>query len=75
MTYDKGYADGYNDGFRAGLEAGKGLKSPSNPIWPDIDNKPRCRVCGMDFSKPMGYVCFNDKCPSKVTCSWTGETV
>lgn len=63
--YQKGYAEGYNAGFRAGLEAGKTIQ-PSNPLW---NTKPYCRVCGMDFSKPMGYVCYNSNCPTKVTCS------
>lgn len=63
-TYEYGFAQGYNAGFRAGLEAGKTIQ-PSNPLW---NNKPYCKVCGMDFSKPMSYVCMHDKCPSKVTC-------
>lgn len=57
------WKDGYQQGFKDGYELGK--KVP-NPLW---DNKPYCRVCGMDFSKPMAYSCFNDRCPTKITCS------
>lgn len=28
-----------------------------------------CRVCGMKFDGPMGYVCTRTDCPSGVTCS------
>lgn len=28
-----------------------------------------CRVCGMKFDGPMGYVCSRPDCPSGVTCS------
>lgn len=84
------YAKGYNDGFRAGLEAGKGLNSlpyPSSPNtgpcfpWTgDKLNKPigrTCQVCGMFFEsgKAYGYCCANHNCPSKVTCSWTGDVI
>jgi hypothetical protein len=28
-----------------------------------------CSVCGLKFSGPMGYVCPNNNCPTKVTCT------
>jgi len=62
------WKDGYQQGFKDGYELGKRWQQPSipNPLW---DNKPYCKVCGIDFSKPMGYVCQHPQCPSRITCS------
>lgn len=29
---------------------------------------PQCSVCGMTFEGTMGYVCYNQGCPSKISC-------
>lgn len=32
-----------------------------------------CPVCGIGADgKPMGYVCSNPRCPTRITCSTTG---
>ncbi len=54
---------------------------PIAPEWPDTWPFPKgpkpwephlsetsCGVCGMKWDGPMGYVCPNLKCPSRVTC-------
>lgn len=41
---------------------------PSPNPWP-IYNNNSCKVCGMKFDGPMGYVCGRTDCPSGVTCS------
>jgi hypothetical protein len=38
--------------------------NPSNP-WVAVQ---RCPVCNMSWEGPMGYVCNNPNCPSRVTC-------
>lgn len=43
------------------------LPTPEYPFEP-IRYDPTCSVCGMTFNGPMGYVCMNPGCPSKVTC-------
>jgi hypothetical protein len=41
----------------------------------------KCSVCGMEFTNPdgslktLGYVCGNDKCPSKITWTHPGVTL
>lgn len=32
----------------------------------------QCSVCEMKFEGPMGYVCGNAMCPSRVTCGGAG---
>mgnify|MGYP006275447879 CR=1 FL=1 len=34
-----------------------------NPI-----SAPHCSVCGMNFEKTTGYVCYNMGCPTKISC-------
>lgn len=29
---------------------------------------PRCSVCGLTFEGTTGYVCYNQGCPSKISC-------
>ena len=29
---------------------------------------PRCSVCGLSFEGTTGYVCYNQGCPSKISC-------
>lgn len=73
QAWRDGYGEGFADGYRKAKQELTQTK-PYNP--PDLwsDSKPSCRVCGMKFDKPMGYVCMNDKCPSRVTCGVLGET-
>jgi len=35
---------------------------------PNKTGKSWCVVCGIDMSKPIGYVCQNPNCPSRITC-------
>lgn len=74
-----GYREGYQDGLKDGKKSQDINKN--NPItipYPYEPNKPigntapityvhayRCPECGLDFSKPMGYVCPNMKCPTQ----------
>jgi hypothetical protein len=64
--YKKGYRDGFIDGVNS-------VKSHTNNI-PSMPIALACYVCGMRFTDsmgrpiPMGYVCNNNNCPSKVTC-------
>lgn len=71
------WKDGYQQGFKDGYDLGKRWQQPPVPnpftTLPKEGWKPKqsCRVCGMDFSKPMGYVCPHVHCPFSVTCSTT----
>lgn len=68
-TYKRGYRDGFEDGYR--LAQTKLPKPGHTPnVLPELDERPRCRVCGLTFDGPMGYVCPNDRCPSRV---WYGS--
>lgn len=29
---------------------------------------PHCSLCGITFEGAMGYVCYNQRCPSKISC-------
>lgn len=74
--YRKGYKDGFDDGYERGRkDAQLHPTFPIPDIWgqPKMQYEPRCPVCGMRWDKPMGYVCMNDKCPSKATCGVIGE--
>lgn len=77
--YLKGYREGFKDGFETGRKEAR-LPDPARPIWDQpsplfpqapMQYEPRCPVCGMRWDKPMGYVCNNSSCPSKVTCGST----
>ena len=48
----------------------------TNPWPPTTVVYQACGVCGIgDINKAMGYVCYNPKCPTRVTCtSTTGTT-
>jgi hypothetical protein len=63
------WREGYRQGYKDGLEEGK--KINPNPLFPSnpVNEKPYCKICGMEFSKPMGYVCYHPQCPGKVSCS------
>ena len=64
--YSWGYRNGYRNGFADGMQEGQ--KSVELPNAPDLSEKPRCRVCGITFDGPFGYVCTHNKCPSRI--SW-----
>lgn len=34
------------------------------------DLKPMCSECGLDLSKPMGYVCPSTRCPTGLSRTW-----
>lgn len=60
--------------LEARLNSMQGPRNPFNdyPSW-----VPRaglgCPVCGVGADgKPMGYVCTNPNCPTRVTCTTTG---
>lgn len=61
------YKQGFKDGFQAGVEAARIISLP--PLY-TIPPQPvtlpnRCHVCGLDLTKPMGYVCYNNNCPTQ----------
>lgn len=65
--YRKGYRDGFEDGYE---KAKRDLQKTPNPLFPSqpMQYEPRCPVCGMRWDNPMGYVCMNEKCPTKISC-------
>lgn len=73
------YAQGFKDGFAAGLEEGKKL-APVKSVDPWgfglLVGSPGCPVCGrFDGGSVMGYVCYNPKCPTRITAYTTGGAV
>lgn len=67
--YLKGYREGFRDGFKEGRTETKVSYNPLFPFPdPAMQYEPRCPVCGIRWDKPMGYVCGNSKCPTKITC-------
>ena len=69
------YAQGFKDGFAAGLEEGKKLNTPQIG-WPSYLGSPgTCQVCGRLSQGIMGYVCYDPKCPTRVTAYATGGAV
>jgi hypothetical protein len=45
----------------------------TNPWPPHTVVYQACGVCGIgDINKATGYVCYNPKCPTRVTCTTTG---
>jgi hypothetical protein len=58
-------------GFYYGYQAGQASKTfpvdTPNISYPFITHQP-CKVCGIVWDKPMSYVCYHEKCPTKVTC-------
>jgi len=58
------YKQGYRDGFKDGMEAAKNQTLlPTNYSLPPVK---RCPVCGIDYTTPMSYVCYNQNCPSNI---------
>lgn len=43
---------------------------PTPYLPPNTYGSSHCPRCGIDWSGPMGYVCYDDKCPMRfnVTC-------
>ena len=67
------YAQGFKDGFAAGLEEGKKLAPKQTRLDDYVFGQPgylgmpnTCQICGR--SGVAGYVCYDPKCPTKVTC-------
>ncbi len=79
MGDDDGYKRGYREGFKDGMDATRkelGPLIPISPLYPNIATSPiktlpdtLCSVCSIDWgNKTWGYVCYHEKCPTKVTC-------
>ena len=80
------YRKGYRDGFKDGYEEAKKNSYVNHPgilnpwvVGRELTDDPakaypnKCSVCGRDWGTgAWGYVCHNEKCPSKVTASSTG---
>lgn len=68
-TYDD-YKRGYREGYQDGMEYARKLYGPVFPAGQELPNVSYtgCKVCGMEFGKPMGYVCPRYECPTKVSC-------
>jgi len=63
------YAKGFKDGFAAGLEEGKKLVPRDTVFQPGILGLPNtCQVCGRLQNGIQGYVCYDPRCSSRVTC-------
>lgn len=64
----------YLEGRVAILEANRYTYTPQ-PYMPQVPTN-RCPMCGIDISKPMGYVCSATNCPTflKVTSTTTSGT-
>lgn len=76
------YQKGFKDGFAVGLEEGKKLVPKPTRLDDYLFGQPgylgnpgTCQVCGR--SGVAGYVCYDPKCPIKVTCGGTitGNTI
>lgn len=66
------YAQGFKDGFAAGLEEGKKLAPKDAVFRPGILGLPNtCQVCGRLQSGIQGYVCYDPKCPTRVTAAYS----
>lgn len=53
--------------------------TPLFPLFPLPQQQPveryaasQCAVCHMNFEGPMGYVCGNANCPSRISCGGVG---
>lgn len=70
------YAQGFKDGFAAGLEEGKKLAPKDTVFQPTYLGSPgSCQVCGRLSQGITGYVCYDPKCPTRITASYvTGAT-
>lgn len=54
MILERVYECGYREAIRN-----------SHPF--ENDNRfNRCHVCGIEYNKSMGYVCYNNKCPNGI---------
>ena len=60
----KMYREGFKDGWNEAMKQNKMYDYPSVPAapWPNMG----CNVCGR--IGPNNLVCYNPKCPSRVTC-------
>lgn len=62
------WREGYKQGFEDGYEKARRDLTDTKPVNPLFNTDPYCKVCGISMKGVMGYVCFHDKCPTKVTC-------
>lgn len=64
--WKKGYSEGFSDGY---MKAYRELTDTKPIPWNQhmTTEWKGCRVCGMKWDKPMGYVCPRSDCPSKIT--------
>lgn len=68
--YKKGYRDGFEEGFKV---ASKLFPAQTYPVSAAA---PGCPVCGMSWKNgAVGYVCYNPKCPTRVTCDVDGKSL
>lgn len=57
----------YNVGYKAGFESAIVIPTFSNFHQPNPNSHiplQRCSKCGLDLTKPMGYVCNDSQCPT-----------
>ena len=58
-----GYKAGFADGFREGMRALATLPTTQIQTLPVLIAN-HCPTCGIDWSKPTGYVCGRADCPT-----------
>lgn len=69
------YKKGWYDGYHAAQRENPTITHPVIPTIAAPSLSTACGVCGINFGAgPMGFVCNNDKCPSRITAQ-RGATV
>ena len=67
MIESDDYKRGWYDGYQAAQKQNPTITQPPS-LFPRPKGTHACHVCGIDFGdKAWGYVCYVDKCPTKVT--------
>ena len=59
---NRDWKDGFAEGFREGYEAANNQKVTRPYMPPPLNVKTHCDFCGLDLTKPSGYVCYNNSC-------------
>jgi hypothetical protein len=69
MIESDDYKRGWYDGYQAAQRHNPTITQPPITV-PTIKVSNVCNVCGIDFgNKAWGYVCYNDKCPTRITAT------
>ena len=67
MIESDDYKRGWYDGYQAAQKQNPTITQPPS-LFPRPKGTHACHVCGIDFGdKAWRYVCYVDKCPTKVT--------